>query len=123
MLRNTHHGKNCAYCDRVMDRGSVKLQPTRDHVIPRVRGGNAVVISCLQCNGIKGDMMPEQWQVFMALYPRWWTLTKTELRLIRRGEIGNGKVRPYLPRRRIRQGTAPLPPVIVPPELVYGEAV
>lgn len=121
MLRNTHHGKNCAYCNRVMDRGDYMLMPTRDHVIPRTRGGNQLVICCQQCNCIKADMMPGQWEVFMTLHPRWWLLSKGHLRIARRGIFPTGTkgMKP----RRAKQGTAPLPPVIVPPELIYAEHV
>lgn len=119
MLRNTHHGKTCPYCQRTMDRGNARLQPTRDHVIPRVRGGTLKIICCLACNGIKADMLPEVWAAFMAAHPGWWLLSRVELRAIRR------KARGLVPRKRARrylQGTAPAPPVIVPPPLIYGEA-
>lgn len=118
MFRDQHHGKPCAYCGRLMDRASYRLQPTRDHTIPVCRGGGRIVISCLTCNGIKGDMMPETWEAFMAAHPGWWHLSKAELRRITRAPHGI-----VVPRRRhvrfVRQGTPPAPPVVVPPELIW----
>jgi hypothetical protein len=119
MFRDTHHGKPCRYCRRPMDRNSARLQATRDHYNPRSRGGGEVMISCLTCNGIKGNMPPEAWEAFMEAHPRWWTLTKGDLRAIRRAAIG---LPPVSARRtrRIQYSTAPKRlPVVVPPELIW----
>lgn len=122
MFRDTHHGKLCPYCDRVMDRASVRLQATRDHVVPRCRGGGATVVACITCNGIKGNMLPEVWETFMAANPRWWLLSKYELRLIRRSDLGLTSV----PRKRgvriILKGIVRRQPTVVPPELIYGHS-
>lgn len=119
MFRDTHHGKPCTYCQRPMDRRCPRLQPTRDHVIPKVHNGRTIVISCIQCNGIKDDMMPDAWEAFMAMHPRWWTLSKMELRTIRRGIPSSAPVVRMRPNKR--QGMR-VGPVIVPPGLVYGDA-
>lgn len=122
MFRDTHHAKPCKYCTRPMDRASAQLQATRDHFNPRSKGGGPVVICCITCNSIKGDMNPEDWLQFMAEYPRWWKLTKLQLRDIRRKLLG-------LPSRRQKlchfhfakaqkQGTARTP-VIVPAHLIF----
>jgi 5-methylcytosine-specific restriction endonuclease McrA len=48
---------------------------TRDHVVPRSRGGKNVVANrawaCAGCNQAKGDMMPEEWRAWMAAHPDW----------------------------------------------------
>jgi hypothetical protein len=115
MLRDAHHGKPCAYCRRPMDRRDVRLHPTRDHVLPRSHGGTRTTICCFTCNGIKGDMLPGAWEAFMVANPRWWKMSRMELRLLRRHLAG-------LPPPGVaqRQGTPPMPPVVVPKELVYG---
>lgn len=124
MLRDLHHGKPCPYCQRNMNTRDTRLHPTRDHVIPRCRGGTAKIICCLTCNGIKADMLPEEWDGFMEANPGWWHLTRVELRLIKRGMRGLTVIPRSRGMRRIkcggvRQGTAPAPPVIVPPALIW----
>lgn len=105
-----------------MDRASVHLQATRDHVNPRSKGGGAVVICCITCNGIKGDMNPEDWLLFMAEHPRWWTLSKLQLRDIRRRLLGlpsrKEKLRQFRLPKPQKQGAARVP-VVVPPGLVW----
>lgn len=57
----------CYYCERefnVAHYGSNKaLAKTKDHIIPRSRGGinksPNLVPCCSECNGFKGSMMPE----------------------------------------------------------------
>ena len=63
-----------------MQLGHPKLEPTREHVMPQCRGGRTIIIACLQCNGIKADMLPDQWESYMAANPGWWLLTKAERR-------------------------------------------
>lgn len=117
MNRKSHHGKACPYCGRLMDLGSVALQPTRDHIVPQSRGGRAVVICCSKCNAIKADMMPEVWAAYMAANPGWWMMTRAERRARARSARGLGQ--PLVFKRRQRQGSPPAPPVIVPPELIW----
>lgn len=67
---------NCDYCEREISTRLVPddpLRATRDHVIPRSKGGTKTVFACLACNNIKGDMMPDEWSAYMAENPRWWT--------------------------------------------------
>lgn len=125
MFRNAHHGKPCGYCSRPMDRASYELQATRDHAVPKSRGGKGgkdLVICCITCNGIKGNMTPEEWLRFMAEHPRWWVLTKKQLRDIKRQMLGLPSRRVKLRHARIikRDGMR-VTAVIVPPALVYGE--
>lgn len=101
-----------------MDRGSFYLQPTRDHVIPLSRGGTLKIICCHKCNGLKGDMMPDAWAAYMAANPGWWLLSKAERR--RRARAGHRQYEHPNHRGNIRQGSPPLPPVVVPPELVFS---
>jgi hypothetical protein len=76
-------GQNCAYCRRIMEAtGSAgKLAATKDHVVPKSKWapidriyGSRLVWCCRQCNTIKGDMMPADWENFMAVNPQWWRL-------------------------------------------------
>lgn len=66
---------NCTYCKReMMPRGSLSpLEWTRDHVHPESKGGRRTVPACWQCNNIKGDMLQDEWQAFMAANPEWWS--------------------------------------------------
>jgi hypothetical protein len=117
-----HDGKPCPYCKRAMNSRDFLLQPTRDHVIPRCRGGTEIIICCLKCNGIKGDMDEQEWFAYMRANPGWWTLTKAERKRRRRaaarqydqpdakGNVIKGK-----------QGSPPLPPVVVPPEFIWPQ--
>jgi hypothetical protein len=103
-----------------MDRGDARLMPTRDHVIPASRGGRTKIICCQTCNGIKADMLPGEWIVFMEQNPSWWLLSRIELRRIRRRARGLPVVNRPRGIHTVRQGTAPLPPVVVPPELIWS---
>lgn len=69
----------CSYCKREMHNRRLDfdgLLKTRDHYIPQSRGGSNdksnIRFACRCCNGIKGDMMPDQWEAFMAANPCWW---------------------------------------------------
>jgi 5-methylcytosine-specific restriction endonuclease McrA len=76
-------GQPCPYCCRTMERlDHPRLAPTRDHVVPESRGGKEVIVACMQCNTTKADMLPDQWEAFMASNPGWWKLSKHELRLV-----------------------------------------
>lgn len=124
-LAERHHGKPCGYCSRPMDKNSDALRATRDHSIPRSKGGTSSpkIICCHKCNGLKGDMLPDEWAAYMRANPRWWLLTHAERRASRRADRDKKRVEKWgarLARRdRERQGS-PLPgPVVVPPELIY----
>jgi 5-methylcytosine-specific restriction endonuclease McrA len=62
----------CAYCGKIMD------HPTRDHIIPRSKGGAHswinIVAACQECNKMKGTQPPHSFYVqknggdVMALY-------------------------------------------------------
>lgn len=65
---------NCSYCKREMHNRRLSfdgLRKTRDHYVPLSKGGKHVPENlkpaCYRCNHLKGDMMPEQWELFMAL--------------------------------------------------------
>jgi 5-methylcytosine-specific restriction endonuclease McrA len=76
----------CAYCWRLtaLTSGRGPLVATIDHVIPRSKGGgNArtnLTLACRHCNGMKGNMMPEEWSAYMAAHPRWWEYSRSERR-------------------------------------------
>ena len=54
-----HAGKPCPYCNDVMGE-PYRLQPTREHVVPRSRGGanhaSNILIACRRCNTDKSDL-------------------------------------------------------------------
>lgn len=55
-----HNGKKCPYCGYIMHTPSDFLYPTRDHVVPKSKGGSAILVVCYACNNAKGDMMPDE---------------------------------------------------------------
>ena len=63
--------KNCVYCRREMVKGT-DTHPTRDHIVPKSRGGKEMVWCCTKCNHAKGDMSPSEWQWFRLNFPMWW---------------------------------------------------
>jgi hypothetical protein len=70
-------GEYCTYCRREMVPYS-NTHPTRDHVIPKSKGGRKTVWCCTKCNNAKGDMLPEEWQRFMQDFPDWWKIAGRE---------------------------------------------
>jgi hypothetical protein len=116
-------GKPCTYCQRTMILNHIHLKPTRDHHMPKARGGwnSPIIPACGQCNEIKGDMLPEQWQRFMAAFPEWWRMRPIEINRAKRAEFPHLKSwnteQPNNPNFRKRR-----PPVVVPPELIYPAA-
>lgn len=117
--RKRAHGLPCPYCGRQMDLRNAKLIPTRDHVIPRCRGGTELVICCITCNTIKADMLPDQWRAYMTANPDWWLLTRAERRARARANREDVRTEKWGPRRHGRQGTPPAKPVVVPAHLIY----
>lgn len=88
----------CRYCRRDLlhpdtDRArSSPLSATKDHVIPKSRGGTFTAWCCRQCNQIKADMSLIEWARFMQSYPEWWQRFRTR-----------GQVNRELYRARYRQ--------------------
>jgi hypothetical protein len=102
-----------------MQLGHPKLNPTREHFIPQSQGGTGadIIMACLQCNGIKGDMMPEQWARFMEHHPKWWTFGRTQLNRARCTVSTPGI---QLPARLMPPKPKPKrSPLVVPPELIW----
>lgn len=116
MLRNRYHGRKCAYCPRLMSKVDYRLHPTRDHIMPKSRGGRATVVCCFTCNGIKGDMLPDVWAAYMDANPGWWKLSPHELRVQRRRAASLERRTLRVPRPRAIRF------VVVPPELIYGHS-
>jgi HNH endonuclease len=67
-------GEKCTYCKRTLEAMSSlsRVAATKDHIIPKSKGGRQTVWACRQCNAIKGDMEPDVWAAFMADWPEWW---------------------------------------------------
>jgi 5-methylcytosine-specific restriction endonuclease McrA len=65
-----HAGTRCPYCNIVMDKGSTRYRPTRDHMIAKTRGGQDVVtnitIVCHRCNQEKGALLPDEFVAWRA---------------------------------------------------------
>jgi hypothetical protein len=59
-----------------MDERAPYLRPTRDHVIPKSRGGRSIVIACHACNQLKGAMCLDAWIEVMRQVPEWWKLAE-----------------------------------------------
>jgi hypothetical protein len=55
-------GASCVWCSREF---SDLVRPTREHVIPRVKGGPSIpeneVAACARCNRERGHASPVQW--------------------------------------------------------------
>lgn len=113
------HGRPCPYCNRQMERRHPRLAPSRDHVIPESKGGKEKIIACVQCNGIKGDMMLEVWEAFMAANPGWWLLSLRELRARRRMGFNTPGFKPAKQRASRERAIMPIdaPQPIVAPQI------
>lgn len=55
-------GPTCVWCSREF---SDRVRPTREHVVPRVKGGPSIpeneVAACARCNRERGHASPVQW--------------------------------------------------------------
>lgn len=78
------HKGICAYCRRKTEMPRLgqpvrNLTATVEHVIPICRGGaqrgSNVTLACSLCNGMKGNMTPQDWNEFMMMNPEWWRAT------------------------------------------------
>lgn len=76
MRRLFQRKPRCTYCHRVLEHPSSRsrVAATRDHVVPKHRGGTRTVPCCRQCNQLKRNMMPGEWKAFMERHPKWWKL-------------------------------------------------
>lgn len=55
-------GLPCPYCGRIMGFiGNPKLWPTKDHLVPKSRGGVAKILVCNSCNISKKDLRLHEW--------------------------------------------------------------
>jgi len=64
---NTYKAKTCFYCERPMGAASVGgkvLLRTKDHIIPRSKGGHSgktnILYCCHMCNGAKSNLTPDE---------------------------------------------------------------
>lgn len=107
-------GKPCPYCKRPMDASERDLSPTRDHhPVPRSKGGRRTITCCAKCNGLKGDMSADEWALYMAANPGWWTLTRRERQARKREAERTEKWGPRAS-RVIRQPEKPSTPLAEP---------
>lgn len=80
----------CHYCGRetvfarvgpgdssVFD-GLGNLIASVDHIVPRSKNGSNhpsnLINACGICNGLKGNMMPHEWERYCANNPEWWLI-------------------------------------------------
>lgn len=68
--------QNCHYCGRHLEAPSARssLAMTMDHVTPKCLGGTRTVPCCRACNHIKADLMPDEWDRWRAVHPKWWRI-------------------------------------------------
>lgn len=52
----------CYYCGQ-------KEPCTRDHFVPKSKGGNLIVYACQLCQRSKADMMPMDWVYYLRAHP------------------------------------------------------
>jgi hypothetical protein len=70
---------------------------TREHLVPKSRGGKEIAISCILCNGVKGDMTAEEYRFFLRTrtladsYIEW--MTQVKIRTLRTLGVEDGNVR------------------------------
>jgi hypothetical protein len=71
-------GECCAYCKRALEprNSNSRVAATKDHIVPITRGGVRKVWCCRQCNGLKANMLLDEWHTFMARYPEWWKMSE-----------------------------------------------
>ena len=74
---------HCYWCKRILEAATApsRVAHTKDHVVPKSRGGRKTVPCCRQCNHLKGDWPPEYWRMVMRVFPNWTKQFRT------RGEI------------------------------------
>ena len=63
----------CPYCGNAMD-GTCGRFPTRDHIVPKSRGGargdpSNILVVCFKCNNQKGDMLLSEWIMELMFGP------------------------------------------------------
>jgi len=63
-----NRGPRCAYCRRKVTRANATI----DHIVPFSRGGtnhlDNLAFACLQCNLLKGNMLPEEFKAAMHAF-------------------------------------------------------
>lgn len=68
-LRREAVGKPCPYCEEPMTLHGRRSKATKDHVVPRIRGGKLTtrnrLIVCAGCNGDKSSRTLEEWLVHL----------------------------------------------------------
>lgn len=77
----------CYWCRRTLTASTdlANTAFTRDHIIPKSRGGRQWVPCCRLCNQLKGAMMPGEWAAWRADHLEWWKLDHRVWRSTRGG--------------------------------------
>ena len=65
--------ERCFYCNRLVVSHTVRkhqVQPpdhrTKDHLVPKARGGSETVVACSACNNDKGGLTVDEYRVVHA---------------------------------------------------------
>jgi len=65
-----NHNRPCPYCNVRMDMHDPAIRPTRDHIVPRSRGGRNAIDNCMavcwQCNQDKADALITEWHRYLV---------------------------------------------------------
>jgi 5-methylcytosine-specific restriction endonuclease McrA len=69
--------KNCCYCELTIDKSEV----TREHIIPKSKGGRIIAPCCIKCNREKGAMMLIDYIIFL------WDKKLVDPKKIKRNEV------------------------------------
>jgi 5-methylcytosine-specific restriction endonuclease McrA len=68
-LRKRDRKARCFWCRAALAGSESKSQfrRTRDHVIPKSKGGTVRVWCCYTCNQAKGALMPAEWMAVISV--------------------------------------------------------
>ena len=53
--------KHCCYCEKQM----TLQECTREHLLPKSKGGRIIKPCCLECNQEKADRLPIDWVIYL----------------------------------------------------------
>jgi 5-methylcytosine-specific restriction endonuclease McrA len=101
-------GYRCQYCNKDF----TKSELTRDHIIPKSRGGKDtwenLVACCFPCNNKKGDRTPNEAAMPLARYPKPFSI-HTPRQLLRDSGASREVWRKYLYYENDKESNTPVP--------------
>lgn len=92
----------CHYCRRGLEppKSPSRVAFTRDHIMPKTLGGRKTVPCCRQCNHLKADLHPAEWELFMRDNPEWWQRPEFQRGTLARVPMAGSSWARYSRRRR-----------------------